>query len=90
MMSMKKTVGILLAASLGFAGTASAQNLDLDEVGALLSLPVITGNNSSGVFIIDDRVDSQQPTIAVSISGLTITEGHATSGTSSITRLDPI
>jgi len=48
MMSMRKTVGILLAASLGFAGNASAQNLDLDEVGALLSLPVITGNDRSG------------------------------------------
>ncbi len=48
MMSIKKTIGFLVAASLAIPGFAQAQNLDLDEVGALLALPVITGDNRSG------------------------------------------
>jgi hypothetical protein len=44
MSKIRKTVGLLLIASLSFvAGTASAQNLNLDEVGSLLALPIVTG-----------------------------------------------
>ena len=46
----RKTMGLSLVVSLGlFAGTASAQNLDLAEVGAMLVLPVITGGTDEGV-----------------------------------------
>lgn len=51
----QRTLRLLAAAALVFGlgtGSASAQNLDLDEVGALLALPIVTGTGPTVTAIV--------------------------------------